>query len=1050
MNTSRSRTVALGTAAITVFAAQSHSSSFVNFETAPVHPIALSPDQQQLAVCNLADGRVEIFDVTTGVPVSRGSVPVGIDPVSVRFRTTNELWVVNHISSSVNVVEVDRMQVIATLEMLPGAADVVFAGAPQRAFVSCASDNTVRVFDPATRQLVTNLVIDGDRPKAMTVSPDGSRVYVAIFESGNASTILAPPLTPFDIIAPPSVVSYPGGPYGGQDPPPNASLNFNPPLNPNLEPNAAPTGSHIIKKNASGRWMDDNNGDWTEFVSGTNAAVSGRVVGWDMPDRDVAIIDTATFATTYATGLMNICMDVAANPASGKIAVIGIDATNERRFEPNLRGTFVRVKLALVDPLTLAKSVVDLNPHLDYSVPVAPQSERDRSLGDPRSIIWNSAGTRGYITGMGSRNLVVIDGNGQRVGAQPVELDEGPTGMALDESRTRLYVWNRFSATLSVLDTASLAVVTNVALFDPTPVAIRNGRKHLYDTRRNSGLGQVSCASCHVDARFDRLAWDLGNPAGEMIYSPSFPGSYVTNVFHPMKGPMVTQTFQDMLGVKHWRGDRAGLEDFNVTFTDLLGRDAQLATNEMQEFKDFLATIVFPPNRFRNLDNTFSTNVPLPGQTGVDWEGELNDVPLPNGNARNGFEIFARRFFIGERRCDACHNGDSGNGFEQDIFELARNNGLRFKGQQLRSLADKLGMNMRSTSSRAGFGFFHDGRADTLTSFLRGAGMSNNQDIADTISFLLSFSGGGTGTGSDSDHQDHSVPAAIGRQTTVTNSQPTPLLQEMLRVSDDASRVDLIVRGRKNGINRSWFHVQGHGFQSDHQNEVADLTQLLSLASSDQPLTFTMVLRGTGQRLGLDRDDDGYFDRTEIEVGTDPLDPLSKPANVPPQLALGASDLRVHPGRSVSNTVSATDADEPLQTLTLSLGGNVPPGANFNPTNGLFTWTSISPAPTNRYSFYLRAIDNGSPPLSDTKWVALNVVDLRLSRVLHERSFNGFWDQVLFDAVPGNRYSLELKSHIDDAWFEYPFPVTANGPEASWGLDGSSGERYYRIKLPEE
>ena len=74
-------------------------SSFINFETAPVHPVALSPDRQTLAVCNLPDGRVELFDVSSGTPVSLGEVRVGVDPVSLRFRTTNELWVVNHIST---------------------------------------------------------------------------------------------------------------------------------------------------------------------------------------------------------------------------------------------------------------------------------------------------------------------------------------------------------------------------------------------------------------------------------------------------------------------------------------------------------------------------------------------------------------------------------------------------------------------------------------------------------------------------------------------------------------------------------------------------------------------------------------------------------------------------------------------------------------------------------------------------------------------------------------------------------------------------------------
>jgi len=39
--------------------------------------------------------------------------------------------------------------------------------------------------------------------------------------------------------------------------------------------------------------MDDNQGRWTDLVSGPLAARSGRPAGWDLPDRDVAIIDTA-------------------------------------------------------------------------------------------------------------------------------------------------------------------------------------------------------------------------------------------------------------------------------------------------------------------------------------------------------------------------------------------------------------------------------------------------------------------------------------------------------------------------------------------------------------------------------------------------------------------------------------------------------------------------------------------------------------------------------------------------------------------------------------
>src|SRR5206468_5186367 len=141
-----------------------------------------------------------------------------------------------------------------------------------------------------------------------------------------------------------------------------------------------------------------------------------------------------------------------------------------------------------------------------------------------------------------------------------------------DESRQRLYVFNRFSSSLSVVDTVGAAVIDVVPLFDPTPIAVAAGRRHLYDTRRTSGLGQASCASCHVDARMDRLGWDLGNPAGELLRSlVNQQGTLLTNVYHPMKGVMVTQTLQDIIGHEpfHWRGDRPHLESFNVTFTNL-------------------------------------------------------------------------------------------------------------------------------------------------------------------------------------------------------------------------------------------------------------------------------------------------------------------------------------------------------------------------------------------------------------------------------------------------------------------------------------------------
>ena len=858
--------------------------NFVNFETAPVHPVALSPDARTLAVCNLPDNRVELFDISQGAPIATGSVPVGLDPVSARFASTNELWVVNHISSSVSIIDLSAQTIVATLETPAGPSDIVFAGNPRKAWISCSRSNAVFVVDATTRAAVTNIAIEGERPRAMATSPDGTKVYVAIFESGNGSTILGRRLTGLFVQPPPGPLDDSNGPYAGLDPPPNSGANFLPPINPALTGTPGRV-SHIVRKNALGRWMDDNNADWTEWVSGANAGISGRIQGWDLPDRDLAVIDTATLQVNYAHTLMNICMAVAVNPASGQIAVVGTDATNQRRFEPNLKGVFLRVNLALVDPLTLTNRIRDLNAHLDYVTRSLPSEQRALALGDPRGIEWNSAGTRAYVTGMGSRNLIVIDANGARVNSQPIELGEGPTGMALDEARSRLYVWNRFSSTISVVNAETDTVLTNVAVFDPTPDIVRKGRRHLYDTRANSGLGLVSCGSCHVDARADRLAWDLGDPAGEQARTGIFPGIFFT--FHPMKGPMVTQTLQDIITPTnfngrslqqlplHWRGDRTNIEAFNVTFPALLARDALLTTNEMAEFKGLLQSISFPPNFLRTFSNTLPASVALPGLFGRTNAGGRQ--PLPIGNAQAG-----RGPFIGS--CRSCHTFDQGTGGNSNVIVHLQRGGSEgaFKTSHLRNLLDRLGMDNLSTNSRAGFGFMHDGRVDSLTHFLvHGFPLTvpNDTNIANLVAFMLCFSGSDFGSSPTTPSQD--VPASAGKQVTFAPSSPPQLVTDMFNLASRTnSRLEFIIRGKKNSQVRNWLLRRATGdFQSDRHGEIAATLNDI-LAGTTSEFTVMLVPQNTGWRLALDRDEDGYFDTSEIETGFDPGDALSHPGRI--------------------------------------------------------------------------------------------------------------------------------------------------------------------------
>src|SRR6185295_3309385 len=91
-------------------AAQSAGGAFVNFESGHVRPLALSPDGSRLFAVNTPDDRLAIYDVTAGALTRAGEVQVGLAPVANAARTNTEVWVVNHLSDSISIVQVNAAQ----------------------------------------------------------------------------------------------------------------------------------------------------------------------------------------------------------------------------------------------------------------------------------------------------------------------------------------------------------------------------------------------------------------------------------------------------------------------------------------------------------------------------------------------------------------------------------------------------------------------------------------------------------------------------------------------------------------------------------------------------------------------------------------------------------------------------------------------------------------------------------------------------------------------------------------------------------------------------
>src|SRR4030095_14091437 len=99
---------------------------------------------------NAPDARRERFEVGGGGLSHAGSVAVGLEPVAVAARTDTEVWVVNHLSDSVSIVDLSGPpRVIRTLLVGDEPRDIVFAGpGGTRAFITTAHRGQQRT-DPS-------------------------------------------------------------------------------------------------------------------------------------------------------------------------------------------------------------------------------------------------------------------------------------------------------------------------------------------------------------------------------------------------------------------------------------------------------------------------------------------------------------------------------------------------------------------------------------------------------------------------------------------------------------------------------------------------------------------------------------------------------------------------------------------------------------------------------------------------------------------------------------------------------------------------------------
>lgn len=870
---------------------------FTAFESGPVRPLTLSPDRTRLFAANIPDNQLEIFAIGSDGRLSHSaSVAVGLEPVAVAARSDAEVWVVNHLSDSVSVVDVasDPPRVLRTLLVGDEPRDIVFAGSGNsRAFVTAAhrgqnhpSDPQlttpgigradVWVFDALNPGAglggtpLTILSLFGDTPRALAVSPDGNTVYAAVFHSGNRTTAINDGLV-CDGGANAAACEVLGNQLPGGLPAPNANVQNIP----------QPEVGLIVKFDPlSGQWRDELGRGWNNAVR------------FSLPDYDVFAIDANAnppVQTAAHSGVGTILFNMAVNPVSGKVYVSNTEARNEVRFEGHgtLTGSSVRGHLHQ-SRITVINGSAVLSRHLNKHLPAGPQSTaaaaRKKSLATPLDMVVSADGATLYVAAFGSDKVGILktaeleaDTFVPSASRQILVPGGGPSGLALLESHNRLYVSTRFDNGIAVLDTLKRKEVQHVALHNPEPFSVIDGRRFLYDANLTSSNGEASCAACHVFGDLDDLAWDLGNPDDIVLHNPNpfRVGPLGDASFHPMKGPMATQTLRGMAahGPMHWRGDRTGGNDlggdalsesqafmkFNVAFDALLGRSKLLSDADMQRFTDFILQVVPPPNPIRNLDNSLT---PLQ-QAGRDF-------------------YFNAPVDASVLTCNDCHTLNPSQGFfGADGLSSFENETQHFKIAPLRNAYTKVGMfgfagtlalpgggNPSTGDQIRGYGYLHDGSVDTIFRFLTATVFNfpgGDPERLAVESFVLAFDG--------------NLTPAVGQQVTLdagNGLQVGPRI-DLLRARAAAGDCDLTAKGRVGGEMRGWYQTATGSFQSDRSAEAAisDAALRTQAIASGEPLTYTCVPPGSGVRIGVDRDADGVFDGDERDEDTDPGDPAS-------------------------------------------------------------------------------------------------------------------------------------------------------------------------------
>ena len=347
--------------------------------------------------------------------------------------------------------------------------------------------STVSVIDTATNT-VTSTVPVGPNPMGVAVTPDGTKVYVAINLYNTVSVID----TATNTVTATTLVGnspYASGQFIGSIPeqPAYPLANFSSNVTSDYVFLSVPVQFTDLSKNAI-RWnWNFGDGSHSTQQNSTHSYSAAGIYtvsltvsnsnGTDSKLATINVVPKGSPAPSYAyipnfnSGTVSV-IDTATNtyPDTVKVGLgpcgVAVNQAGTKVYVTNSKSNTVSV----ID--TATKDVT-------ATVPVGYKY-------NPFGIAVTPDGTKVYVTNRDINGVSVIDAVTNTVTAM-VPVGSYPLGVTVNQAETKVYVANRYSNTVSVIDTATNTVTATVKIgFGPRGVAVNQAGTKVYVTNCES------------------------------------------------------------------------------------------------------------------------------------------------------------------------------------------------------------------------------------------------------------------------------------------------------------------------------------------------------------------------------------------------------------------------------------------------------------------------------------------------------------------------------------------------------------------------------------